>query len=223
MDSPYEMQEREERRDIWPIFDDESDHVRAGFDPLIEKAINRLLPSGSGVVLHDPEGNLDWMVVEVSRKSLVQEVVKKAFDRLHDSSHKYGLTHHHVNPRPTVNWDVIRLLGSDWCSSGTVVATPEISFTLGREFHEHATKWTQETAHLSSATQMILHPSYQRIIGMGPQVLPLIFQDLEKENRDWFWALTSITGTDPVPPSDAGNVPQMKMAWLQWGKARGYV
>lgn len=84
-------------------------------------------------------------------------------------------------------------------------------------------QWECETAHLSSVTKIILHPAYQRIIGLGPSVVPLLLRELEGEPRDWFWALSAITGQQPVPAEDAGNVRRMAEAWLTWGRAKNLI
>ena len=75
---------------------------------------------------------------------------------------------------------------------------------------------------LSDAHKIIEHPAFQEIIGMGQAVVPLMLRDLEERPRLWVWALPMITGTDPVPPTDAGNIAKMSEAWLRWGRANGY-
>jgi hypothetical protein len=71
---------------------------------------------------------------------------------------------------------------------------------------------------MSSATDMAMLASYQRIIGLGPAVLPLIFRELERETDHWFWALAAITGANPVQPESRGSVPEMAQAWLAWAR-----
>ncbi len=78
--------------------------------------------------------------------------------------------------------------------------------------------WRQEVQFLSSVTEMSLHPAYQRIIGMGASVLPLLLRELENRPDHWFWALTAITGVDPVQPEDRGRIEKMSESWLKWGK-----
>lgn len=85
-----------------------------------------------------------------------------------------------------------------------------------------AEQWQQETGMLSLATKMVMHPAYQRIIGMGQPVVPLILRELEREPDHWFWALQSITGANPVEPEQRGRLTQMAEAWIRWGKEHGY-
>ena len=89
-------------------------------------------------------------------------------------------------------------------------------------FSEHVEKWKSDTMFLSSTEQIILHRSYQRIIGLGPAVLPLIFDDLEKSYSHWFWALEAITGESPVKKSQSGDIVAMADEWLAWAKLNGY-
>ena len=92
-----------------------------------------------------------------------------------------------------------------------------------RKFHRLAEKWKRETAHLSNVATISMHPSYQQIIGMGPDAIPLILSELRASPDHWFWALRSITGVDPVPDSSRGKMKQMARHWLAWGKKQGHV
>lgn len=79
-------------------------------------------------------------------------------------------------------------------------------------------EWLEATRHLASLREMVMHPSYQKIIGMGEVALPMIFDELRKSPQHWFWALSSITMEDPVKPEDRGNLEKMRDSWLQWAK-----
>jgi len=104
------------------------------------------------------------------------------------------------------------------------LGTPELHQTTVEErFQTLARHWQEETAHLSSFTKRILNPHYQQIIGMGPAVVPFLLRDLAREPRDWFWALSSVTGENPVAAQDEGDVVAMSTAWLNWGKQRGMI
>ena len=89
-------------------------------------------------------------------------------------------------------------------------------------FRDLARQWKQATAYVSSVTEIVTHPAYQQIIGMGKAALPLILEELRREPDHWFWALQAITCENPVPPSDAGQVHRMTQAWLNWAAAHGY-
>jgi len=82
--------------------------------------------------------------------------------------------------------------------------------------------WTMETGYLSSYTDIVQHPAFREIIGMGEAVVPLMLRDLEGRPRLWVWALPEITGADPVPAAEGGNIAKMSEAWLHWGRTKGY-
>ena len=82
--------------------------------------------------------------------------------------------------------------------------------------------WIAQTGFLSSSTQIIGHPTFQAILGLGEAVVPLMLRDLEERPRLWVWALPRLTGADPVPAEDRGNIGRMSAAWLKWGRANGY-
>jgi hypothetical protein len=94
---------------------------------------------------------------------------------------------------------------------------------LAEQFESLARQWKIETALLSSTTAMTGHPAYHAIIALGPGVVPLLLRDLEREPAHWFEALKAITGDDPVPPEQWGNIPAMTGAWLAWGRHRGLI
>jgi hypothetical protein len=91
------------------------------------------------------------------------------------------------------------------------------------EFAQLAQEWKTDTADESSPTRVAMHPSYQRIIGMGPAALPFILSDLESTQDDWFWALRAITGEDPVAPEDRGYLERMVRSWVRWGMRNGII
>jgi hypothetical protein len=101
-------------------------------------------------------------------------------------------------------------------------APKEKAVSLEQNFNELASTWYRETRMLSFARQKALHPSYQRIIGMGKDALPFIFRELSNGKGDWMWALESIARLDknPVPPN--ATFKEARAIWIQWGKDNGY-
>ncbi len=82
--------------------------------------------------------------------------------------------------------------------------------------------WIEQTGHLSSSSKIISNAAFQEIVSLGEAVIPLMLRDLEKKPRLWVWALPKITGANPVPASDRGNIAKMSHVLVQWGKANGY-
>lgn len=92
-----------------------------------------------------------------------------------------------------------------------------------RRFKKLAKTWKTETELVSKVSKRVMHPAYQKIIGMGESAIPLILRDLATNGPDdWFWALTAITDENPITEEIAGNMTAMTEAWLQWGRNAGY-
>ena len=100
-------------------------------------------------------------------------------------------------------------------------ATPPTE-SVGDKFRRLAAVWRAETAYVSSSSDLVAHPAFQEIVGLGPAVIPLLLRELEKRSGHWHRALRRITGADPVPPADRGNIDKAAEAWLRWGKEHGY-
>jgi hypothetical protein len=90
-----------------------------------------------------------------------------------------------------------------------------------RRFGELVAQWHSETALESSVNRKAMNWAYQQIIGIGPDVLPLILAELERETDDWFWALAAIVGEDPA--EGAETLDSAAEAWLDWGRRKGYL
>ena len=105
-------------------------------------------------------------------------------------------------------------------AGGTVLA--QSSGGRSQRFRELVRQWKKATAFVSSTTEIVIHPAYQQIIGMGSEALPLIFFELRRQPSQWFWALKAITGEDPVALADRGKVRRMAQSWLEWAERRGF-
>jgi transcriptional regulator with GAF, ATPase, and Fis domain len=94
---------------------------------------------------------------------------------------------------------------------------------IEKKFSILVQQWQNETGFMSSTSEAVIHPAYQRIIGMGEEAIPLLLKELTKASGRWFWALKSITGEDPVPKDQRGKTQLMIKAWIDWGKEKGYI
>ncbi len=92
---------------------------------------------------------------------------------------------------------------------------------LEETFDALVEQWRGDTLFVSSTTEIVMHAAYQRIIGLGPQVLPFIFRELQARPGQWFWALHAITGDDPL--EDGDSFATMTSKWLKWGREHGYI
>ncbi|MCI0378288.1 MAG: hypothetical protein L0215_11830 [Gemmataceae bacterium] len=107
---------------------------------------------------------------------------------------------------------------TDWvpiAAAGGKAATSE------ERFRRLKAQWLRGIGPSSSLAQILLHPAYQQIIGMGAPVVPVLLQELQREPNHWFWALMAITGENPAANIESGNVDEAVQAWLQWGRDRG--
>ena len=90
-------------------------------------------------------------------------------------------------------------------------------------FSELVDEWKSGTGFMSSPTDIAMYPAYQRIIGMGFPVVPLILREMSSRRGQWFWALRAITGENPVLAEHRGNVKKMTKDWLELGRQRGWI
>ena len=95
--------------------------------------------------------------------------------------------------------------------------------SIAERFQRLAAQWKEQSRFLSNSAQMAMLRPYQRMIGMGPPVVPLILEELRREPDQWFWALESITEQNPVPHEAVGKVRLMADAWVRWGEEQGVI
>ena len=96
-------------------------------------------------------------------------------------------------------------------------------YKLRKRFQQLATEYEEKSRYMSNTAQMARLEPYQSIIAMGPAVVPLILEEIQRGLGFWFDALEAITGENPVPPELEGRVRLMEQAWLNWGKQRGFL
>lgn len=101
-------------------------------------------------------------------------------------------------------------------STQAVSASPR---TVQDRFLELAERWRSGRGPYSVMRQLALHPAYQQIIGLGADAVPCLLAELERAPDWWFWALTAITGEDPVDPSHHGKLRLMAADWFRWARA----
>jgi len=157
--------------------------------------------------------------------------VSREFDWAHDPARvKY--------PRDYIRYtveegteDLRQALTFDWGAQQEVgvsalVLLPDAlrsSAELSVQFAELAERWRADTAFTSSLTDIVLNAAYQRIIGLGPDVVPLILGELRRRGvEQWFWALTALTGYEPEGVAE-GDLQALHDAWLSWGTRRALV
>ena len=115
------------------------------------------------------------------------------------------------------HWLVTRVVSTARSSIAPDVATVE------ERFAALADRWHDETGFLSSPSRITSNQSYLKILSMGKRVIAMILEDLRERGGLWYPALRMLSEEDPVLIEARGDVEQMKEAWLQWGRDRGYI
>lgn len=92
---------------------------------------------------------------------------------------------------------------------------------LAQTFHRLAAEWRDATRFDSGSSAD--HPAYRAIVALGPDVVPLLLEELAHSPDWWFAALRELTGVDPVPHAARGRLRVMSEHWLAWGRGLGLV
>ena len=100
-------------------------------------------------------------------------------------------------------------------------AGPPSGEPVYEDFRRLADEWKAQAEFLASPTAIAALPAYRAIIAMGPAAVPLILGELRREPDHWFVVLKKITGEEPVPEEERGNIEAMAQAWLRWGRLHG--
>jgi hypothetical protein len=96
--------------------------------------------------------------------------------------------------------------------------------TLSAKFNRLASEWRRERNPFSSnPMEWAMCPSYQKIIGIGPEAVPLLLEELRRRPDHWFWALHVLTEEDPVPAEHRGHFDTMVSAWIAWGESHEFI
>jgi hypothetical protein len=139
---------------------------------------------------------------------LAIEVPNEIYGPLADTAKRTGTT----PEEQAVKW-----LAAAAVPAGKANGAPSIE----EHFRDLVRQWKEATRFVSSIHQMVSHPAYLGIIGMGRDALPLLVDELRRAPDHWFVALQAITGANPIPPSVRGNVEEMTQAWLAWAEQHG--
>ena len=96
--------------------------------------------------------------------------------------------------------------------------------TLEQKFYKLAKQWKEDTMFLSDPNAIYDNSYYKEIISLGPDVIPIIFKELQRKIDFWFEALRQLTGEEPyIAKEDWGRVKVIAEAWLKFGKIKGYI
>jgi hypothetical protein len=91
-----------------------------------------------------------------------------------------------------------------------------------QRFEALARRWKTETRRMATVREMVRHPAYEEIIGLGDAAVPMLLRELQRDPDHWFAALRAITAADPVPEESRGDVRRMAECWIRWGRENSY-
>jgi hypothetical protein len=147
------------------------------------------------------------------------EIPDQEWDYVSDSQ----ICHIRASQKDVDDW--IEQADARWYPEALEAAKLEESETVESRFIRNARVWHEETEHLSSPSQIMMHPSYQAIMGLAVgnenELIRLMLKDMRENRRLWFWALSYLTKDNPIKQSDAGKMDKMIAAWSDWGRKRG--
>jgi hypothetical protein len=100
---------------------------------------------------------------------------------------------------------------------------PTLNSNAEAEFRALVGSWQRDTDAMSSTASKITHPTYRRIVEMGWRAVRLLLPELERNPEHWFWALTEITGEDPVEHEHTGNLAAMAEDLQTFARKKNYL
>ncbi len=90
------------------------------------------------------------------------------------------------------------------------------------KFNAYLAEWRNHTRLESNYGKILANPFYRRILALGPQVVPLILEDMKKGHGGaWFQALEDLTGENAIVPEHEVDSSLMIADWLEWGRKNG--
>ena len=93
---------------------------------------------------------------------------------------------------------------------------------LRETFDRLARAWSDETGAYSITSRRYAHPTYQAILALGRDVVPLILVRLKDRPDWWFAALTALAKPKVDPVRRGATFSESVDAWLEWGRQNGW-
>jgi len=101
--------------------------------------------------------------------------------------------------------------------SRLLVETKEVS-ELEAIFNGLAERWRNETGGYALTYRRYAHPSYQAILTLGEDIVPLILRELQRKPDRWFEALKAFTKENPA--ANSKSFEEAVERWIGWGKEK---
>ena len=127
---------------------------------------------------------------------------------------------HNLEAPKAINWrDVLTNYIAFSTAYGHFSFTCEIAdktSELEQIFSGLVKNWQEATGGYSVTTRRYGHPSYQAILVLKDDVVPLLLRELQERPDWWFEALKVLTKANPVKPD--ASFEEAVNAWVEWGK-----
>lgn len=101
------------------------------------------------------------------------------------------------------------------------------------EYRKLRDELNYQTGHISSHARTIRHPTYQKIVDLGKDVIPIILDEFdhyiqtgEQEEFPGHWAfsvLCTLLGVEPRKDARPGVLDDWVKIWVEWGEESGYL
>ena len=105
--------------------------------------------------------------------------------------------------------------------ANSIYTDNEFERRLHERFLELKESWIFDTKFESGYKAKINHPSYFRIVSFGEEIVPILLKDMVENETPWFYALTDITGENPIQPTSRGRINNMIEDWKNWANKNG--
>ena len=92
----------------------------------------------------------------------------------------------------------------------------EKTYELEQIFKGLVKSWQDATGGYSVTTRRYAHASYQAILVLKDDVVPLLLRELQERPDWWFEALKVLTKANPVKPG--ASFEEAVNSWVEWGK-----
>jgi len=90
--------------------------------------------------------------------------------------------------------------------------------SLEQRFRRLGDQWKASVGSISNPDDIRAARGYAELVALGRPLIPLILRELDSDPFHWFEVLADITGIDPTPPEQAGDVDAMVAAWKGWAR-----
>lgn len=107
-------------------------------------------------------------------------------------------------------------------TKGSVYVTNMINKHEYKKFIKLRDQWKDETKFISSGTKLFSNKAYQDIIKIGEKSIPWLLREIQKNNDHWYFALSELTGANPIKDEHAGMLDDMRDDWLKWAAEKNY-